>query len=70
MNLLFSTGCPRCKVLAKKLDEKNIPYLVVSDEKELAARGIISVPVLCLDGSDEMLMFSDAIKWVNKEAAR
>lgn len=28
---LYSTGCPRCRVVTMKLDAKKIPYKVVDD---------------------------------------
>ena len=28
MNILYSTNCPKCQVLAKKLDMANIKYTV------------------------------------------
>lgn len=29
--ILYSTGCPRCKILKSKLDKKGITYSVVDD---------------------------------------
>ena len=57
--VLYSTGCPRCKVLTSALDKKNIKYDVVSDVATIQAKGFLSVPVLEIDG--ETFMFTDAI---------
>lgn len=60
---LYSTGCPKCKVLTTKLDSKNIQYSIISDIDIMASKGIITVPVLDIDGN--MLDFKAAVEWVN-----
>ena len=52
---LYSTGCPRCRVLEAKLKQKSVKYM----EKN----GISSVP--CLGVNGEILDFGAAVKWVN-----
>ena len=61
--ILYSTGCPRCKVLETKLQQKGIEFYEANDEKEMEERGIMSVPVLDVDGA--LLPFKEAIDWVN-----
>lgn len=39
-------GCPMCGHAKSVLQEKNIPYQQVMDEKEMASKGITHVPVL------------------------
>ena len=60
---LYSTRCPKCKVLTTKLDSKNIQYSIISDIDIMASKGIITVPVLDVDGN--MLDFKAAVEWVN-----
>ena len=60
---LYSTGCPKCKVLETKLQMKNVPYEVSKDIDFLIGKGIMSAPVLEVDG--EYLLFADANKYVN-----
>ena len=62
--ILYSTGCPKCSILKKKLDEKNIPYDTVSDVDYMVALGIEQVPVLSVNG--DIMEFTQAIKWVNE----
>lgn len=62
---LFSTGCPRCKVLKQKLQSKNIEYDEVTSVDDMLALGITEVPVLRVDG--ELLDFLKAIAWVNNQ---
>lgn len=63
--ILYSTGCPRCKVLKAKLDAKGISYEEKSDIDEMEALGIETVPVLSVDGG--LLLFHDANDWVNDQ---
>ena len=63
MIVLYSTGCPRCKVLEAKLKQKNVEYTEVSDIEEIEKKGISSVPCLGID--EEILDFGSAVKWVN-----
>lgn len=62
--VLYSTGCPKCSILKKKLEEKQIPYDTVTDVKEMLALGINEVPVLSVN--DELMSFPNAVKWVNE----
>jgi len=56
--------CPKCKILKKKLQEKGIEYKEFNDEDEMQRMGILSVPVMDIDG--EQLDFPAAIKYVNE----
>lgn len=60
---LYSSGCPKCKVLIKKMDSKNIKYSVVTDIDLMISEGITSLPVLEVDG--ERMDFMSAVRWVN-----
>ena len=46
MVVLYSTGCPKCKVLEKKLDMKGIQYQKNNSVMEMVSLGITQVPVL------------------------
>ena len=60
---LYSTGCPKCKVLVTKLDGKNINYNIVSDINVIISKGINTVPVLEVDNN--LMDFKTAVDWVN-----
>lgn len=62
--ILYSTGCPRCKVLKQKLDGSGIPYTVSDSVDEMLSLGITQVPILSVDG--ELLSFTKAIEWVKQ----
>ena len=65
MITLYSTGCPRCKVLTQKLDAANINYSISNNIDEIITKGFMSVPVLKVN--DEYMDFGTAIKWVNNQ---
>ena len=62
--ILYSTNCPKCKILEKKLTEKNIKFTKNNNVIEMSEIGIDQVPVLSIDG--EMLSFVEANKWINE----
>lgn len=52
MIILFSTeSCPRCAVLRKKLEQKNIPFQETHDLEEVINLGYKSAPILKIDGN-------------------
>ncbi len=63
--VLYSTGCPRCKVLKAKLEQKGIKYTENNSVDDMMSIGINEVPVLGVDG--ELLNFTEAVKWINKQ---
>ena len=62
--VLYSTGCPRCKILEKKLDEKKVIYTKVTDIDTMTEMGITKVPMLSVN--DVMYGYLDAVKFVNE----
>lgn len=60
--ILYSTHCPKCKVLEKKLQDKKIKYDEVNDIDVMQAKGFMSAPMLEVDG--EIMDFGKAIKWI------
>lgn len=62
MITLYSTGCPKCRVIETKLNEKDIQYIKVTDVNEMTKLGFKSAPILEIDG--KILNFGDAIRWI------
>lgn len=60
---LYSTHCPKCKILESKLKNKNIQYTEITDVNEMQKLGIMSVPYLSVNG--KLLNFGESVKWVN-----
>ena len=65
MNILYSTNCPKCKVLETKLKNKNIEFEICNDVNLMLSKGIQQAPYLEVD--NELMDFSNAIKWVNEK---
>ena len=61
--VLYSTHCPKCKVLETKLKQKGIEYTEINDVTELIENGYKSAPILKVN--EKYLEFSDAVKYVN-----
>ena len=60
---LYSTGCPMCTVLEKKMKAKKIAYEVCSDTAEMTEMEFTRVPVLKV--GDVIFYFEDAVKYIN-----
>jgi glutaredoxin len=67
MLTLFSTGCPKCRVLEQKLNKQNIAFEICDDMQEVIDKGFMSAPVLKL--GDDYMDFVTAVTWLNEEAA-
>ena len=63
MNILYTTHCPKCNVLKKKLESKNIEFEICEDVDLMLSKDIQQAPYLEVD--NELMDFSKAIKWVN-----
>jgi hypothetical protein len=59
----YSTDCPRCHVLQKKLDSKNIKYEIHTDRQEMIDLGLVNAPALMLENG-QLLDFGAAIQWI------
>lgn len=59
---LFSNGCPKCKILKSKLDEKAVVYESSDDIQEVIKLGFRTVPLLIVD--DNIMDFTKAIAWI------
>lgn len=64
--ILYSTGCPQCRVLIQKLNIKNMKYDIINDIEKIKEKGFLSVPILELDDGT-LLKFSDANAWINSQ---
>lgn len=65
--VLYSTDCPRCKVLEKKLGQKKIDFKInknLNEILEVAAKvNMSSAPLLEVDG--QVMGFDQANKYIN-----
>lgn len=65
---LFSTNCPKCKVLEAKLEQVGIECDVVTDENVMIEKGFTSAPMLEVDG--EEMGFMEALKWISERGIK
>lgn len=65
MVTLYTTNCPRCSVLEKKLELKNIDFKKNDNIDEIIEMGFMSAPILKVD--DNFMEFTDALRWVGEQ---
>lgn len=63
--VLYTTHCPQCRVLKQQLDNKNIEYTEVTDEKVMIEKGFTSAPMLEVDGTVKSCR--EAFQWLNMQ---
>lgn len=63
--ILYEHGCPRCKVLKIKLDQKGIQYDNITDVKIMQEKGFKEAPKLEVDGV--VYDFKEAVKWIGEQ---
>ena len=61
---LYTTHCPQCSILEKKLQQKNVSYEIIEDVTIMRKMGMLSVPNLVIDDGAP-LNFKQAVEWVN-----
>lgn len=64
ITIYTTANCPKCKILKTKLAQKEIEYEEFTDEEEMQRMGILSVPIMSVDG--KLMDFPEAIKYVNE----
>lgn len=63
---LWSTHCPRCKVLELKLKQKGINYEENNNVEEMTAKGFKEAPKLEL-GDGTVMDFKEAVDWIKEQ---
>lgn len=65
MNIkLYSTHCPKCIVLEKKLQQKGITFEEINDIDVMVEKGFMQAPMLEVDGV--VMDFKQANDWINE----
>lgn len=60
--ILYSTNCPKCTILKKKLNKKQIVYTEINNIELMQELGINQVPILDVGG--KLYNFKQANDWV------
>ena len=63
--VLYTTGCPKCVILEKKMAQKGIEYTQETDVDLMTEKGFMSLPMLEVDGN--VMDFGAAVRWLNEE---
>jgi glutaredoxin-related protein len=62
---LYSTRCPKCNILEKKLKDKNIDYEEINDLDLMISLGFTQTPMLEVE--NEIMDFKGANNWINNK---
>lgn len=62
--VLYSTHCPKCKVIETKLKQAKLNYTEVDDVEEMIKLGFKMAPILKVDNN--ILDFAAANKFLNE----
>lgn len=60
---LYTTDCPKCKILESKLKAKNIEYTKVTDIEVMQKKGFKQAPMLEI--GNMVLSFQSAVNYLN-----
>ena len=63
--VLYEHGCPRCKILKAKLDQKGIVYETINDIEVMKAKGFEEAPKLEISGV--IYGFKEAVEWLKEQ---
>lgn len=63
--IFYSSKCPRCLVLEKKLQAKGVKYEECNDVQLMLSKGLETAPALEVDGT--MMNFKEAAKWIKEQ---
>lgn len=62
--ILYTTHCPKCRVVEMKLKQKGVNYEECDDVDKMLSLGLTSAP--CLQVGDILLDFVEAVEYINK----
>lgn len=63
--ILYTTHCPQCRMLEKRLEDSGIQYTEKTDVQEMIDKGFTNVPVLVVDG--KAMQVREAVAWVDEQ---
>lgn len=61
--ILYTTHCPKCNILKKKLENKHVIFEEIDDVNVMIEKGMQSAPVLEING--EQMNYINAVKYLN-----
>lgn len=64
--ILYSSHCPKCKVLEKSLQVANIEFTIMDDIDKMLEMGLKAAPYLQVN-CGELMDFATAMRWVKEK---
>lgn len=61
--VLYTTHCPKCRILEKKLNDKGVKFESCQDVQVMKSLQISSVPMLSVN--NQLMDFYNAVKFTN-----
>ena len=62
--ILYTTHCPKCKILSDTLKQKRISFTENDDVQEMINLGFTSAPILNVNG--DLMTFNAAMAWIRE----
>ncbi len=62
---LYTTHCPKCVVLEKKLNQKQIEFDICDDIEIMEQKGFMTAPML--EVNNDIMDFGKAVEWINNK---
>lgn len=62
--ILYSTDCPRCKLVKQMLDIHHVPYTEIADKQVILDKDFDSVPVMDING--KIMDYSGILTWLKQ----
>ena len=62
---LYTTHCPKCVVLEKKLNQKQIEFDICDDIEIMEQKGFMTAPML--EVNNDIMDFGKAVEWTNNK---
>lgn len=62
--ILYSTNCPKCILLKRELDKKEIPYTECTDIEIMISKNIMYSPALDTEDGKNIMNFQESIQYI------
>ena len=63
--ILYSNGCPKCRILKAELDKLHMDYTVSDNFEGFEEKGLYCLPVLQIN-EKVMLLMGDAMRFIQR----
>lgn len=60
--ILYTTHCPKCRILENELSKKKIDFTIIDDVDYMIQKGVSSIPMMEING--KLKNYNEAIRWI------